>query len=798
MKIITQAGIANTTYSANRAIKWLIIHYSASTSSKKGCASSLCSWFANTNAGGSADFAVDDETFYQYNGDIKNRYCWAIGGSKYTTMSTSLGGKYYNQAGNANSISIELCSNKVNAKSLSVEDNDWYLTEATINNGVELAAYLMKQYNIDIDHVIMHHMRTGKWCPQPWTKNENALSGWYDFLKRVKKAYDGTEYSTPVAEDIYRVRASWEDSKSQLFAGTLDGAKNVVDDNPGYHVYDGTGKLVYEGMKADNNTTAVTTEAKGVPVSKEDYLAKVSAVAVDLAKIYHILPSVVIAQTILENGWGLAADAMELTKVSNILGMKTELINSTWSKYSVWKGKSIVKRTPEYYNGVLTYIDDSFRVYDDYRNCIEDYLNFLLHVRNNNGLKYADIQNMTNPKDVITIISQRGYSTSPSYVTSVMRIINENDLTKYDVEAGMVNDTSTAGKTASDLSDKYRVGKSIKDGVVQGQIGAFSVLDNAKKLAASNGLKVYDITTGKVVFPTETAPTTAVSYYRIGTAWENGACVNQKGAYTNLSNAKNKCDGLYGYKIFDENGKIVYTSQLKKSQVPSKASEEAIAIANDNRHGYNNSPSGRNGNPDYACSSFVSAAYINVGVNLGTEAGKIYTADMKSIYISHGFKDVTSKVNFKTGSGFQIGDVLVKPGAHTEIYVGNGKVAGARGNAGALRAENGQAGDQTGGEIAVSAYYNFPWTICLRYDTSGSDTNQTTTVQYRVQCGVYSNEKNCDVMVKKMQSYGFDALKVKSGNSYIAQAGVFGVKANATALANRLKAKGLPVLIVDV
>ena len=32
----------------------------------------------------------------------------------------------------------------------------------------------------------MHHMVTGKWCPQPWSKNELALTGWYNFLNKVQ------------------------------------------------------------------------------------------------------------------------------------------------------------------------------------------------------------------------------------------------------------------------------------------------------------------------------------------------------------------------------------------------------------------------------------------------------------------------------------------------------------------------------------------------------------------------------------------------------------------------------------
>ena len=139
------------------------------------------------SVGGSADFIVDDSEIVQYNSDISHRACWAVGGKKYTSMTTSEGGKYYNICTNSNSISIEMCSNKVNTKKLGATDTDWYLTEATINNAVELTKYLMKQYNIPIENVIIHHQVTGKICPNPWCVNQSRLSKWNDFKNRLEE-----------------------------------------------------------------------------------------------------------------------------------------------------------------------------------------------------------------------------------------------------------------------------------------------------------------------------------------------------------------------------------------------------------------------------------------------------------------------------------------------------------------------------------------------------------------------------------------------------------------------------------
>ena len=184
INIIPKYNVANTTYKAGREIKWIVLHYTAGTSSTNGAAANVASWFSKAAAQASADFIVDDNQIVQYNGDIANRYCWAVGGGK-AGNSTSLAAKYYLVCQNNNSISIEMCSRKLNTSSLKASDTDWYLTEATINNAVLLTQYLMKTYNIDINHVIMHHMVTGKICPNPWTVNESRLVNWYDFLSKV-------------------------------------------------------------------------------------------------------------------------------------------------------------------------------------------------------------------------------------------------------------------------------------------------------------------------------------------------------------------------------------------------------------------------------------------------------------------------------------------------------------------------------------------------------------------------------------------------------------------------------------
>ena len=183
------------TYLPKRTIKYIALHYTAGTTSKAGTALGTAKWFANganPKNPASSDFIVDDRDIVQYNKDIENYYAWCVGGTKYTNPTTSLGASLYGIATNKNTISIEICSNKKNTKSLNANDTDWYFTDAELDNTRELVKYLMKKYNIPIERVIMHHTVTGKLCPAMWTHNESELKGYYDFLKSIDNTVEST------------------------------------------------------------------------------------------------------------------------------------------------------------------------------------------------------------------------------------------------------------------------------------------------------------------------------------------------------------------------------------------------------------------------------------------------------------------------------------------------------------------------------------------------------------------------------------------------------------------------------
>ena len=203
MNIIECTNTANTTELKNRKIKYIVIHYTAGITSRPGTAKSNARYFAKETTKASADFIIDDGNIVQYNPDIKNRYCWHCGGSKYKTK----GGSLYKVCTSANSIGIEMCSTNSAKKVTNPNDANWYFTDAVIDNCVELTKKLMKEYDIKPDHVIRHYDINGKLCPGiiGWNEDTNDISKWQDFIVRVSPVPEET-VTEELKEEIIEVK----------------------------------------------------------------------------------------------------------------------------------------------------------------------------------------------------------------------------------------------------------------------------------------------------------------------------------------------------------------------------------------------------------------------------------------------------------------------------------------------------------------------------------------------------------------------------------------------------------------
>jgi N-acetylmuramoyl-L-alanine amidase len=139
-----------------------------------------------------------------------------------------------NGPGNMKTIAVEcIMSSNYNSTDQKSEDN-----------AARLCAYLLDKYKFGIDHLYTHqHWYPAKYCPA------YILPHYSKFVDKVKSYLKGTAPAqTPTTDnsEMYRVRKSWGDAKSQVGAyRNLESAKDLCNKYPGYSVYNKDGKAVY-------------------------------------------------------------------------------------------------------------------------------------------------------------------------------------------------------------------------------------------------------------------------------------------------------------------------------------------------------------------------------------------------------------------------------------------------------------------------------------------------------------------------------------------------------------------------
>ena len=221
-------------------------------------------------------------------------------------------------------------------------------------------------------------------------------------------------------------------------------------------------------------------------LTEAQVVAKVGALFTADQKKSGILASVSMAQFILESGYGKSELAQG---ANNCFGMKKSLSGNTWSG-STWDGSSVYTKKTQEQNADGSYvtITADFRRYSCVEDSIADHSAYLLGAKNGSKLRYDGLKGCIDYKKAAQIIKDGGYATSLTYVDKLCSIIERWKLTQYDVAGA-----------ASDVVKYYRVRKSWED--AKSQLGAYTVLDNAKAMADKNqGYEVYDWN-GKQVYP---------------------------------------------------------------------------------------------------------------------------------------------------------------------------------------------------------------------------------------------------------------------------------------------------------
>lgn len=547
-------------------IQWIVVHYVGAL----GDAKANTDYYKSTYVGASADFFVGFTGDVWQANDYYNFYSWHCGGGYQSSWTQNGGGQYYGQCTNSNSVGIEMCVHKRSTKTMNPTDTDWYFEQATIESTAQLVAYLMKELDIDINHVIRHYQVNRKICGAPFVHDYNA---WLAFKSKAQSYYNGS--TAPVTEvteiQWYRVGTAWTNGQCQGQLGAYEVKENAIANCPsGYKVFDSKGNIIHE-VKSVGGTHSADFNG----LTEAQCAAKILEMARADGHKTGILPSVTAAQMILESGYARTTKLVK--KADNAFGMKVTLSGNTWN--TVWDGVSKVNIvTPEEYTkGVITYIHADFRKYPNLETSMEDHGRYLLGAMNGSKLRYDGLTKCTNYRQAITLIKNGGYATDSQYINKICSIIERYGLDKYDAEIIGVTPVipiPEATPTSPVVNDTmYRVGTGWSNGACVNQIGAYSVLDNAKIIVDGKlGYKVFN-SKGEVVYQK-----TSEQYYRVAKSYSNGKYVEQIGAYINKDTAVSEAK-KYNLKVFGPQGNQIYPEIVPTPQkIDSEASGSQFQV----------------------------------------------------------------------------------------------------------------------------------------------------------------------------------------------------------------------------
>lgn len=187
-----------------------------------------------------------------------------------------------------------------------------------------------------------------------------------------------------------------------------------------------TTAVISAGLAVRNRHQAVkqpprapeTTQYSRQPVTvkqKNRFIRRISAPAVaNFQRNRIILPSVVVAQAILESHYGLST---LYRAAKNPFGIKGS-----------YHGKSMAFYTHEVINGKPIRVLANFRKYPNLKAAINDH-NQLLH------RKFVKQKNMLSYRKATRLLQQNGYATDPHYAAKLNRLIIKYNLGRYDLKA---------------------------------------------------------------------------------------------------------------------------------------------------------------------------------------------------------------------------------------------------------------------------------------------------------------------------------------------------------------------------
>lgn len=166
--------------------------------------------------------------------------------------------------------------------------------------------------------------------------------------------------------------------------------------------------------------------ARSALSTQQTFINQIAASAKTLANANNLYASVMIAQAIVESGWG--ASTLSKAPNYNLFGIKGE-----------YNGQSVIMKTQEWSaEQGWYYIDAKFRKYPSFKESLNDNVTILKNTSFSPGVYYysgAWKSNTKSYKDATAWLTGR-YATAPNYGSTLNTVIANYNLTQYDSADG--------------------------------------------------------------------------------------------------------------------------------------------------------------------------------------------------------------------------------------------------------------------------------------------------------------------------------------------------------------------------
>jgi flagellum-specific peptidoglycan hydrolase FlgJ/phage-related protein len=197
------------------------------------------------------------------------------------------------------------------------------------------------------------------------------------------------------------------DVTSQATTSPTDGTTPGTSVNP-------TGESGWDGTKYDLSVYNMSDLSE----KKQSHINKMIQGTLHTYKTHGLFPSLTIAQSVQESGWGLTSGLA--SKGHAAFGIKAD---------KSWKGKVYNGKTFEYGSQGKYYINDGFRAYDSIDESIVDRAAFL---KANSRYTKHGVFSAKSPAEQARALQSAGYATDPNYANGLINLINSSKLDRFD------------------------------------------------------------------------------------------------------------------------------------------------------------------------------------------------------------------------------------------------------------------------------------------------------------------------------------------------------------------------------